>query len=237
MPDRSVPFGKYWRSSPLVFSLIRAARVTAGRRSRPRCRWRCGPASSPASPRPDPRSASGAAARAASGSSRPARGRPARACTRRAAAPASCSRWCVRRACRSRRRCAVPMIRSPSQCPGTARSIGLGRAFADVDHVGDPVLALTGLAARDPQRPARTQTTRQLPFQRAARLHVQRLVDRLGRHPHLRLVGEILAQPSGDLLRRVPLGQLGLHPLAQHQVGRQLRRLRSTGPLVGEHVR
>ena len=79
-------------------------------------------------------------------------------------------------------------------------------------------------------RPVRRQRS-QLAAQCAARLHVQRLIDRLGRHPHLRLVGVILAQPAGDLLRGVPLGQLGLDPLAQHLVGHQLRWFRAARPL------
>ena len=92
------------------------------------------------------------------------------------------------------------------------------------------------MSVRDPHRPARAQTGRQVAAQRTARLHVQRLIDRLGRHPHLRFVGVILAQSAGDLLRGVPLGQLALNPFAQHLVGHQLRWLRARRPLMGQHM-
>ena len=49
------------------------------------------------------------------------RGRPRRR-GRRAGAPASRTGWCARPGCRSPSRCRSPMIRSPSQWPGTARS-------------------------------------------------------------------------------------------------------------------
>jgi hypothetical protein len=81
---KSVPLRRYWRRSPLVFSLSRAARGRADRRRRRRCRRRCAPASSRASPAPGPRSASGAARRAASAPWRRAPARRARAGSRRA---------------------------------------------------------------------------------------------------------------------------------------------------------
>ena len=130
------------------------------------------------------------------------------------------------------------MIRSPSQWPGHRPVVGLGGPLGDVDHVRDPVLALPGLAAGLAQRPPGAQTAGQLPAQRAARLHVQRLVDRLGGHPHLRIVGELDAQPAGDLLRRVPpSADTVLNLPAQRQVRRQLRRLRPRGTLIGQRVR
>ena len=43
------------------------------------------------------------------------------------------------------------------------------------------------------------------PKRRTAALHEQRLVDRLVRHPHHRIVGDVEPQPPGDLLRRPPL--------------------------------
>jgi hypothetical protein len=79
--------------------------------------------------------------------------------------------------------------------------ISLGGTLADVDHVRDPILALMGLAARATQRPPGPQALGQVTAQRSAGLHVQRLVDRLGRHPHLRIVRKLAAQPSDDLLR------------------------------------
>ena len=77
--------------------------------------------------------------------------------------------------------------------PGHRPVVGLGRTLADVDHVRDPVLPLPGLTAGVAQRPPGAQTPGQLTAQRAARLHIQRLVDRLGGHPHLRIVGELHA--------------------------------------------
>ena len=53
---------------------------------------------------------------------------------------------------------------------------------------------------------------------------VEGLVDRLVRHPHLRIVREVPFQPSRDLLGTVPLGQafhdLGEQSTARHQLGR-----------------
>src|SRR3954464_9586591 len=105
----------------------------------------------------------------------------------------------------------VPMIRSPSQCPGTARSaasgggaliIPLGGALADHHLVGDKALpARADSGPRDAQRPAGAQARGQLAGQRAATLHEQRLVDRLVGDPHRRIIGEVDPQPGGDLLR------------------------------------
>src|SRR5215211_3710237 len=77
----------------------------------------------------------------------------------------------------------------------------------------------------------------QLTPQRAAGLHIQRLVDRLGGHPHLRLVREVGAEPARDLFRGVLLPQILLHPLPQHDIDPQLCRLRPAGPLIGRGVR
>jgi hypothetical protein len=132
----------------------------------------------------------------------------------------------------------LPITRSPSQWPGTARSsASAGRSVGDVDHVGDAVLALAGRATRLAQRAAGAQVLGQLAIERAARLHVQRLVDRLRGHPHLRLVGELAAQPAGDLLGRVAPRQIVLHELAQREVRRELGRLGPRRALVRKRVR
>src|SRR5215207_8214105 len=96
----------------------------------------------------------------------------------------------------------LPISRSPSQWPGTRRSSASGGRSAIETMPGDPVLALPGHAARLAQRPAGAQVARELALERASGLHLQRLVDRLGRHPQLRLVGEPAAQSPGDLLGR-----------------------------------
>src|SRR5215217_9744943 len=63
-------------------------------------------------------------------------------------------------------------------------------------HDALPISASLGAGAvRLPQRPSGAQMPGQLAFQRAAALDVERLVDRLVRHPHLRIAGELLAQP------------------------------------------
>jgi len=120
---------------------------------------------------------------------------------------------------------------------GHAALVGLGRALGDRDHVGDAVLALAGLAARLAQRPAGAQVARQLTLERAPRLDVERLVDRLRGHPHLRVVGEAAAQPPGDLLGRVATNQIVLHDPAQREVGRELGRLGAARAVVGQRVR
>ena len=64
---------------------------------------------------------------------------------------------------------------------------------------------------------AGTQRGLDQPGQLPARLDVDGLIDRLVGHPHLRIVGEIFAQPTRDLLRTVPLFQ------ASHNLGEQDR--------------
>ena len=64
--------------------------------------------------------------------------------------------------------------------PGNRAVGGLGRAFGDVDHVRDAVLALPRLPARMPQCPPGAQTLGQLPPQRTAGLDIQRLINGLG---------------------------------------------------------
>jgi len=49
---------------------------------------------------------------------------------------------------------------------------GLRGALADINHVRDAILALSGLAAGSAQRPPGAQTLGQCPAQRTPRLHV-----------------------------------------------------------------
>jgi hypothetical protein len=51
------------------------------------------------------------------------------------------------------------------------------------------------------------------------------LVDRLGGHPHLRIVTELAAQPADDLIGRVAPSEIFLHHTTQTQVGLKLGRL------------
>ena len=79
---------------------------------------------------------------------------------------------------------------------------GLGGALADHHLRADvPARAVSGASARDPQRPAGPQARDQLALERASALHVERLVDRLVRDPHRRIIGELELEPLGDLLR------------------------------------
>ena len=124
-----------------------------------------------------------------------------RRCGRRADAAASRSGWCARPEWRSPSRMAVlPMIRSPSQSPGMARSsASMGRS-ADDDHVLDPAplidhVRTCGLRARATSAQAFDQLGPQL----AAEPGRKSLVDRLVGHAHLRIVGEI--QCGREMLR------------------------------------
>ena len=131
-PDKSVPFGKYCRSRPLVFSLV------------PRCQGLCGSAK-------NPRMASRCARRSCSAISVPRssvnvlrrgvgtglsfRVNPSRAL--RASVPSSLARI-TRRVVRSTRLptaelLRAPLIRSPSQWPGTVRvATSAGRSASRV---------------------------------------------------------------------------------------------------------
>ena len=119
------------------------------------------------------------------------------------------------------------MIRSPSQCPGTARSsASAGRSvmliMSGIRFLRCPVFR-DGCRSPRPVRKYRVSSC----FKRATGLHVEGLVDRLGRHPHLLPVRELPPQPASDLLRGVLLLQILLHDRTQHQIRVQLRRLRT----------
>jgi hypothetical protein len=60
---------------------------------------------------------------------------------------------------------------------------------------------LSGPCPRHPQRSAPAQAGHQLPFERTAALHIQRLVDGLVADPHGFIIGEIHRQPASDLFR------------------------------------
>ena len=92
------------------------------------------------------------------------------------------------------------MTRSPSQCPGTARSAtsaGRVEMWRSRHPRLAPRSASAGAGLRVRAWPDRNAARPAGPARRAARpgLDVDRLVDRLVRHPHLRPVGELLAQP------------------------------------------
>ena len=95
-----------------------------------------------------------------------------------------------------------PRMRSPSQCPGTARSsASAGRSLI---MTSGATMRLAPPAAPRPwhaQRPPGAQAGRQLAPQRAAALHVERLVDGLVADPHRLIARKVEPQPPGDLLR------------------------------------
>ena len=204
---RSVPLGKYCRSSPLVFSLVPRCQGLCGSQKYT-CRpvsilsWRAGP-----SRRPGPRSASGAAARAARRARRRSRrGRPRRRAPvtggpfltlgRVAAGIGGRCSSIVKRLVRST---SVPIAERSMPEDQVALPVagdgavgGLGGPLADHHLVGDEALAARADAGPgDAQRPAGAQARGQLARQRAAALHEQRLVDRLVRDPHRRIIGEV----------------------------------------------
>ena len=117
-----------------------------------------------------------------------------------------------------RRAARAPMIRSPSQWPGTARSsASAGRSLIITSAVTNP-LPRCRVRARGTRsaRPVRRQATSSR-LQRAAALDVQRLVDRLVRDPHRLIIGEVDPQPVRDLLRaprRRPAPVLAPRPVA-----------------------
>src|SRR3954469_7656515 len=65
--------------------------------------------------------------------------------------------------------------------------------------------ALARASARHPQRASGPQAGDELALERAAALHVERLIDRLVRDPHPRIIGELELGPLSDLLRLHPL--------------------------------
>ena len=93
------------------------------------------------------------------------------------------------------------MIRSPSQCPGTARSSTRAGTLAD-HHFGRDVSpgGLSRPGPWDPQRPSGAQARDQLPLQRCAALHVEGLVERLVADPHGLIIAEVDPKAIRDLL-------------------------------------
>lgn len=73
-------------------------------------------------------------------------------------------------------------------------------AVRDVGPVGDPILALAGLPAGSAQPTSGPQRSGESVFESAAGGLVGRLVDGLGAHPHLWIVGETESESARDLL-------------------------------------
>ena len=109
---------------------------------------------------------------------------------------------------------------------------GLGRALADVDHADDGSPAHRGAGARHPAGAALAQRKSELGAQLAPGLQVQRLVDRLVRHPPSVILGVVGAQPLGHLPRRPPLSQPVVDGVVQFPVRFQHTLLRPRPPRV-----
>ena len=157
---KSVPLGKYWRSRPLVFSL------------EPRCHGACGSQKKTSMPAstcdllpvahlgalvPGQRAAQrlGQGLHLASERGRDVLGLVAvgQRDEHRVAAGALDERGDRGGVALADQQIALPVA-------GHGAVVGLGRALGDVDHVGDAVLALAGLAARLAQRPPGPQVAR-----------------------------------------------------------------------------
>ena len=92
--------------------------------------------------------------------------------------------------------------------PGDGAVGGLGGAVADHQHrIREPAASLLRIPVRDTPGAAGAQRPGQLAPQLAASLQVEGLIDRLGRHLHLRPLRELEPQPVRDLPRTPVLVQ------------------------------
>jgi len=99
----------------------------------------------------------------------------------------------------------------------TLRPFGPSVAFTAALSFATPWLA---------HRAPGAQERGELTLEPAAGLDIQRLVDRLGRHTHLRVVGELQDESARDLLRALTQPQPHLNLAPQAQIRGQLRRPR-----------
>src|SRR5213593_4509100 len=107
--------------------------------------------------------------------------------------------------------------------PGHGTVSDGGRALADVDHVLDPAATFISTAMRFTHGPSSAQTPMQFAAQVPFALNINRQIDGLVRHPHLRIIREVDRQPRGDLLGAVLfIFQPGLHLIVQTPIGGQL---------------
>src|SRR5215467_6392582 len=97
----------------------------------------------------------------------------------------------------------APVRRSPSQCPGTARSSTSAGRSRMGDHIDDMPLSTLRVVALGATHPPRsTQIRRQLLLQHTAGLNEETAIDRFVRYLHVLVGWELLLQPAGDLFRR-----------------------------------
>jgi hypothetical protein len=79
--------------------------------------------------------------------------------------------------------------------------LDLGGALGDEDHAGDDPAAARELTLRSAQGSTGPQGLVQFLAQRSTSLDIERQVNGLVGHPHLRVVGVLDSQPPGYLLR------------------------------------
>ena len=109
----------------------------------------------------------------------------------------------------------MPMMRSPSQWPGTARSAAFaGRWLIMISGETKVLPGLRVRALRHPQRPTGAQAGRQFTAQRSSTLHIKCLIDRLVTDAHRLILGEVEPKATRNLFRapcRRPASVLSMH--------------------------
>jgi hypothetical protein len=129
-------------------------------------------------------------------------------------------------------------MRSPSQWPGTARSsTSAGRSQIDTMSFSLPRAPLPGLGPLRRRRARPVRSAQVMRLQAATALQVERLVDRLMRHPPVWLIRMLQAQPVRDLLRGVPQPQTTLHLTSERPVDRETTVLRPARPTACRTLR
>ena len=94
-----------------------------------------------------------------------------------------------------------PMMRSTSQCPGTARfPASAGRWLIMTAGVRNVLPGLRTRALGTRSAPAGAQASGELAPQSAATLNIEGLLDGLVRNPHGLIIGVIDPEPARDLL-------------------------------------
>jgi hypothetical protein len=84
---------------------------------------------------------------------------------------------------------------------GNGTVLSLGGTLTDHDLLAHEALSAPGAGSRDAQRPSGPQASCQLAPQRAAALHIERLVDHFVGDTHRFIIGEVKAETVRDLLR------------------------------------
>ena len=105
----------------------------------------------------------------------------------------------------------APLIRSPSQWPGTVRVAIFGRTLGHWRHVGDVAASIGPPRPRAAGLARLTQRRQQLAPQGAAEQHRQAHIDGFGREVFPHVVRIRTLETSGNLFGRVALSQMLPH--------------------------